>query len=189
MSAPRLRLCSPPCRRRLTRASCARSMGYSIVTSKSVSFGVAFDVVSEPISAIRRTPGHRRAACANLRVASKSDARTSRAGTSSNVCCLLIILSGILELKRRCAGFSIRSCPARDGRSLVNVCQCVEPLRYDDSFESPAKNFAIRAFTLSGRSQAGNPPASGVTHCCALGSWPVSFSASARKSGWSASPL
>ena len=55
MSAPRLRLCARPCRRRPMRESGPRSMPRAFVTKRSASLGTALDVVREPISAIRWT--------------------------------------------------------------------------------------------------------------------------------------
>ena len=69
-----------------------------MVTSKSVSFGNAFVVASEPINAIRRTPLQRCAAWTNRPVALRSVARgPSGTAASRTPCCLRFIFSGIAE--------------------------------------------------------------------------------------------
>src|SRR5262245_59701518 len=77
MSAPRLMVCADPLRRRPASASSLKSTVPLIVTRTSASFAIALPVTSEPTRAIRRTPGHVRAARTKDRTASSSSRRGS----------------------------------------------------------------------------------------------------------------
>src|SRR6516162_2985413 len=93
MSAPRLMVCADPLRRRPARASCVRSIARSTVTRRSTSFGIALAVAREPKSAMRRTPGQRRAARTKEK-APRSNGRRGSAteGEGSRARCRRILL-------------------------------------------------------------------------------------------------